>query len=202
MQMNHLQLIDAVKDDNLAAAKALIEAGADINQQDEQGWPPLNWAAGKGKLEMVTLLVGMGADVFKVGQDQRSPYLIALAAGHAEVVKFLRQVEDQIEGGRLSRVERKYCRAYRLGDLRRFAGWKENLIDQMEPGKDSPSSNDNKEGQGLSDDDIVFLHQDYIVTLSMWQDENVIFKGSTQEWKDYCTDVLKFDAPEDLDFCV
>src|SRR5262245_42264799 len=105
--MSDLQLIEEVKAGNLASVRRLIEAGADVNQQDEQGWTPLNWAAGKGKLEIVTLLVNRGADVFKVGRDQRTPYLIALAAGQAETARFLRQAEDQAAGEKPVRPERK-----------------------------------------------------------------------------------------------
>ena len=50
--MGDVQLIEAVKAGNLAMAEALLAAGADIHQQDEQGWTPLNWAAGKGEVAL------------------------------------------------------------------------------------------------------------------------------------------------------
>jgi len=92
--MSDLQLIEAVKANNLAAVERLIQSGADLNQQDEHGWTPLNWAAGKGDIETIRLLIEKGADVFKVGVDQRTPYLIALAFGHAEAVELLCEVEE------------------------------------------------------------------------------------------------------------
>jgi ribosomal protein S19 len=36
--MGDMSLIDAVKADDYAIVEALIKGGADVNQQDEQGW--------------------------------------------------------------------------------------------------------------------------------------------------------------------
>ena len=197
--MENLELIEAVKADNLARARDLVEAGAEINQQDENGWTPLNWAAGKGNLALVTLLLEKGADVFKVGRDQRTPYKIALAAGRVEVVKLLRQAEENTGGENLSRSERKYCKAYHLRDLRRFPVWAESKINWKENG-DGGSGSDSEDA--LTDDSIVYLHQDLTVTKSMWHNENVIFNQVTPQWEEFCTQVLTFKVPDDLDFIV
>lgn len=199
--MNGLRLIEEIKAENDASVKELIEFGADVNWQDEQGWTPLNWAAGKGNLEVVKLLVGRGADVFKVGRDQRTPYMIALAAGHVEVVKFLRQAEDEAGGEKPPRPERKYCKAYYLRDFRQFPNWVESKIDWKD---EKPQSSENGKGtaQPLSTEEIAFLHQDYTVTQSMWHGENVIFNQVTTEWKEFCASALKFKAPDDLDLIV
>jgi hypothetical protein len=199
--MSELQLIEAVKAEDAATVKELIESGVDINQQDEQGWTPLNWAAGKGNLALVNLLVENGADVFKVGRDLRMPYMIALAAGHVDVVKFLRQAEDLVAGEKPSRPERKYCKAYHLEDLRQFPDWVESKINwtETDPGD---AGNTSHGGQGFFDDTIVFLHQDYTVTQSMWHNENVIFNQVTPAWKGFCATALKFKVPDDLDFIV
>lgn len=102
--------------------------------------------------------------------------MIALAAGHADVVKRLREAE----AGKAQDTERKYCNAYHLGDLRRYSEWSEN----------------NSE---LADTDVVFLHNDYKVTKSMWADEDVIFDKVTDQWKDFCTTQLRFVIPDSLD---
>ena len=60
---------------------------------------------------------------------------------------------------------------------------------------DDPESDD----KGFSDDDVVFLHQDFTVTQSMWHNENVIFNQVVPAWEEFCTDVLKFKVPDDLD---
>ena len=196
--MSELQLIEAVKADDSAVVKELIGSGEDINQQDEHGWTPLNWAAGKGNLETVMLLVEHGADILKVGRDQRTAYMIALAAGHAEVARFLRQAEGEKAGGKVSSPARKYCKAYYLGSFRQFPDWMESRSNRKEK-NNGDASGARQEDKELSEDGIVFLHHDYTVTESMWHDENIIFDKVTPEWKEFCDTVLDFKIPDDLD---
>ena len=179
--MSPMELIEAVKSGNTEAVKEQIESGAEVNQQDKQGWTPLSWAAARGNLAVIELLLQHGADPLRVGNDLRTPQMIALAAGHAEVVRRLRQVEAEANGGQTEETERKYCTAYRLGDLSRYSAWTEN------------------KPQGLADTDVVFLHQDYKVTKSMWADEDLIFDKVTDQWKDFCTTELRFVIPDSLD---
>lgn len=176
--MSESEFIDAIKSGNRAAVQDMIDAGADLNQQDKQGWTPLNWAVGSGQLEIVELLLERGADPLAVGRDLRRPQMIALAAGHAEVVKRLREAEAR--AGAPAPSQRKYCTAYHLGDLRRYSGW-------------------TNESPDLKDDDMVFLHQDYTVTKSMWAGENVLFDNVTEQWKEFCNNELRFAVPDSLD---
>jgi uncharacterized protein len=200
--MSDTQLIEAVKAGGLASVNELIESSADVNQQDEHGWTPLNWAAGRGDLEMVKLLVSRGGDLFKVGRDQRTPYMIALAAGRVEVVKFLREAEDQFEGEKRPRPERKYCKAYHLRDLRQFTGWSESRINWKTVSGDNGRNDKQGEvaaAEVFTDDDIVFIHQDYTVTQSMWHNENVIYNRVGPDWEEFCQAALSFKVPDDLD---
>jgi ankyrin repeat protein len=200
--MSNLELIDAVKSGNLAVVKDLIQAGANVNQQDEHGWSLLNWAAGKGDGESVKLLIEQGADVFTVGRDQRTPYLIALAAGHADVVQLLKDAEAKANEQKSSnQQEREYCKAYYLRELRKFNRWTES---QTKRKKDKVSDlNDPKSDESkFSDDDVVFVHQDLTVTSSMWHGKNIIFEQVTPEWKKFCIEVLKFKVPNDFELIV
>src|SRR4030095_7522909 len=196
--MGDLQLINAVKDGDIATVKEVIESGVDINQEDEQGWTPLNWAAGKGDIDIVKLLVGNGADVFKVGRDQRTPYMIALAAGRVEVVKFLREAEGDYAGERRQRQPRAYCKAYHLSDLRQFPSWTESKINWKESKREGRKDDGVDPDTEASHDEIVFVHEDLTVTQSMWSAENVIFNQITPEWKEFCENVLNFRVPDDL----
>jgi hypothetical protein len=53
--------------------------------------------------------------------------------------------------------------------------------------------------QDLSDDDVVFLHQDLSVTTSLWHNENILFNQRTPDWEEFCTTVLHFQVPDDFD---
>ena len=55
-------LIIAVKQNQMAVAEKLIDAGADVNAGDNQGRTPLMWAAARGLPAMVTLLCENGAN--------------------------------------------------------------------------------------------------------------------------------------------
>ena len=77
----------------------------------------------------------------------------------------------------------KYCKAYKLGDLRQFGGWAEHA---------------QQNGQDLSDDTICYLWDDFTVVQSPFQKENPLFDAVTPEWQDFCKSSLKFEIPEDL----
>jgi ankyrin repeat protein len=191
--MNEMELIESVKSGNLPEMKQALSAGVDIHQLDKQGWTALNWAAAKGNLEAVKMLVENGADVFKTGRDLRTPAMIALAAGQAEAAKLLREVQEQVPGETHSQSQRKYCISLHLKDLRQFPNWKENTVAEK-------SSENGSADQSLSDSSIVYLHENFVVTKSIWQEENVIFNDVTREWKHFCITVLKFRVPDDLEF--
>lgn len=176
--MSQMEFIEAIRSGNRAAVEEMLKAGADLTQQDKQGWTPLNWAAGGGNLEMVELLLENGADPLAVGRDLRTPQMIALAAGHAEVVKRLRRAEAEA-GGSTEQSDRKYCTAYHLSDLRRYPSWTSELQDLG--------------------DDVVFLHQDFTVTKSIWAGEDVVFDKVTDDWKNFCSNELRFAVPDSLD---
>lgn len=193
--MSDLQLIDAVKTGQAAKVEEALNAGADIHQQDEQGWTPLNWAAGRGNVEIVSLLLNRGADVFRTGRDQRTPYRIALAARHIEVARLLKKAEQAVNGASGDSTSRDYARAYLLGELRKFSDWREEKINW----KETAAANENGNSRELSDDDLVFLQQDFTVTELIWPGENVIFNRTTPEWIDFCTQELQFKVPDDFD---
>ena len=200
--MNDTKLIDAVRAVDYGEAERLINAGADVNQHDDQGWTPVNFAAGKGDLPLVKLLVERGADIFKVGRDRRTPYDIALAAGRVSVVKYLREIEDQTPEKRPPRPERKYCKAYYLRDLRAFPEWNESRINWKQKGNNNNRDDNVDPNAPFTDEKVIFIHQDFTVTESAWHNENVIFNQVNSDWKEFCTTALKFKVPDDLDLIV
>lgn len=177
---NYSQLIAATKRGDVEKARELLEHGVDAHQPDEQGWTALGWAAGRGDSVMVRLLLEHGADVTPIGRDDRTPLMIARAAGHGEVVNLLTAAEKERGVWEDPRETRPYCKAFHLGDLRKFPGWREQR----------PTPDD--EPQPLSDESIVYLHQDFTVTRSMWHGEDVIFDDVTPEWQRFCEQEIGF----------
>src|SRR5437660_12159167 len=79
---------------------------------------------------------------------------------------------------------RKYCKAYYLKDIRHFSSWTE----KKEEG--APE---------LSDDDVVYLWDDFTVVRSpVIPDKGLIFDTVTPDWQKFCTTILQFEIPEDL----
>ena len=202
--MSTQDLINAVKANDLPLVRQLLDEGTDVNQQDEHGWTALNWAAGQGNLEVVTLLVQREANLFKTGTDQRTPYLIALAAGREQVARFLHRTEKEKNlADSPNRHDREYCKAYYLRQLRQFPAWTENPPQRKPPSTEQPDDKDQtNEESRLTDDSIVFIHHDYSVTASIWHDEDVLFKSRKPEWKTFCEQGLGFRVPDDFDLMV
>lgn len=83
-------LMKAVKGNDVAAAKRLVAAGADVDETDANGDAPLIIAAYRGHTEIVALLLAAGADVTVVDPGMRATALHAAAyAGHADAAKLL-----------------------------------------------------------------------------------------------------------------
>jgi ankyrin repeat protein len=70
-------------------AEALIYTDVDVNAQDIFGNTPAHWAASKGDLEAVQLLVERGAELDIPNIDGQTPLHKAADAGNLDVVDFL-----------------------------------------------------------------------------------------------------------------
>ena len=82
---------------------------------------------------------------------------------------------------------KKYCKAYTLGELRRFPGWAENATPDQ---------------QDMSDDAIVYVCDELTVLISPIgndKDKRLLTKV-TPEWEEFCAKTLKFAIPKDLAF--
>ena len=58
-----ISIHDAAYRDIIEAVKQHMAAGTDVNEKDEDGWTPLNYAAFSGCKEVAELLIAKGADV-------------------------------------------------------------------------------------------------------------------------------------------
>ena len=88
----------------------------------------------------------------------------------------------------------KYCKAYLIKNLRQFEQWTEN----SENTRKEKQEIDGKEVEVkrvLTDDDFLYLQENYIVTDGIYKDENIIFDNVTPEWKEFCQKTLEFEIP-------
>ena len=88
----------------------------------------------------------------------------------------------------------KYCKAYLIKNLRQFEQWTEN----SENTRKEKQEIDGKEVEVkrvLTDDDFLYLQENYVVTDGIYKDENIIFDNVTPEWKEFCQKTLEFEIP-------
>lgn len=179
MFMPELKLIAAVKNGEIDRIETLLNEGVDIEQKDDYGWTALNWAAGKGDTGIVEKLLLAGANVANVGRDKRTAYQIALAAAYVETASALLKAEQKASVD-MKMAVLPYCRAYPITELRQFSDWHELL-------------------SGLTEDAIVFMHQDLSVTRSMFHGKDVLFNNISSSWNTFCKNQLAFAVPTDLE---
>ena len=78
-------LYNAVFTRQVACVRVLLEAGIDVNDRTRDGWTALHSACEDGLDPVVQLLMRYGADV-AAEKDGFSPLLLALEAGHRQIV--------------------------------------------------------------------------------------------------------------------
>jgi len=98
---------------DLSAAKALIDAGIDINKAGDLGYTPLHVACMQGSAEMVTFLIERGADMFALSEGH-APFTTARLSGHDAICELLAPLMQQAQAH-----DRKIWVRARIAQLRR-----------------------------------------------------------------------------------
>jgi len=88
----------------------------------------------------------------------------------------------------------KYCKAYSLKKLREFNQWIENSENTRKE-KQEINGQEIEVNRKLTDDDFLYLQENYIVTDGIFKDENIIFNNISPEWQDFCHKTLRFEIP-------
>lgn len=77
-----------VRWNDLDAAKALLDAGIDVNKAGDLGYTPLHVACVQGNEQMVKLLIDHGADLFALNEGY-PPSTAARLSGHDHICELL-----------------------------------------------------------------------------------------------------------------
>ena len=71
--------------------QALIDAGANCNATDEDGWTPLHYAAERGEAECIAVLLAAGADMSIKDNEGRTPFHLAVISLNISAAQALRE---------------------------------------------------------------------------------------------------------------
>jgi ankyrin repeat protein len=82
-------LLVATHANQVEAAKALIEAGADVNAKDNINDSPYLYAGARGHLEILKMTLSHGADLKSVNRYGGTALIPASERGHVETVRTL-----------------------------------------------------------------------------------------------------------------
>jgi ankyrin repeat protein len=86
---NDLRLIDAVKNSDARVTQSLLKQHLDVNASEPDGTTALHWAASRGDLPSVKLLLAAGASPNVANRYGMTPLLLACATGTAAIVDAL-----------------------------------------------------------------------------------------------------------------
>lgn len=89
-----------------------------------------------------------------------------------------------------------YCKAYHVSAFRKFGGWKEKADDLRGEKKTVDGKEIVEPKKSLSDDDILYLQENYVVTHGIFKDEHVVYDDVTDEWRQFCSKELEFEVPD------
>jgi ankyrin repeat protein len=92
-------LVEAVKQHDVSAVRALLKARADVNAPEGDGATPLHWAAHLDDEALVGLLVAAGANVNAANDLRITPLHLAAVNGNAAIVRALLEKGARADAG-------------------------------------------------------------------------------------------------------
>jgi ankyrin repeat protein len=72
-------------------ARLLVEAGADLNISDDNGWTPLHWAAKAGDVELILAMVEGDGDLLALDREGQTPMDVLVKYERFEALERVRQ---------------------------------------------------------------------------------------------------------------
>ncbi|MEZ6073132.1 MAG: ankyrin repeat domain-containing protein [Pirellulales bacterium] len=110
-------LHDAVRERRIAIAKALVQAGADVNYTIENETTPLMMAALAGSASAAKALLDAGADANARNEDGRTAYELAVRYKKKQVAEVLKPHTDVREPPPVSPYQKEFIQAVNRGDV-------------------------------------------------------------------------------------
>jgi len=89
-RFNKTALMYACYDGDFESVKILIENGADINRQDNEGWTALFYAVSKNREDIAQYLIAKGANKQIKDISGKRPYDYAVADGNTQIADMVR----------------------------------------------------------------------------------------------------------------
>ena len=86
----------------------------------------------------------------------------------------------------------KYCKVYPLKKFREFKDWAEKTK-ILKTSKQIIDGQEIELELTLSNEDYLFLQENYVVTGSIFKEQHIIFDKVTPEWIEFCNQTLKFE---------
>jgi hypothetical protein len=87
-----------------------------------------------------------------------------------------------------------YCKAYLAKQFQGFADWDPNLEALRKETREVDGEEVEVSRESIDDEDILYLHDSYVVTDDVFNDEHVVFDQVTDEWKRFCHEQLDFEV--------
>ena len=84
-----LRLIQAVKDQDIATARVLLDSGIDVNEIEADGSKALHWSIHRDNAEISRLLIEAGIDVNAKNRYEVAALSLAANNGNSELVSML-----------------------------------------------------------------------------------------------------------------
>ena len=91
----------------------------------------------------------------------------------------------------------RYIKAFPIEKFREFPDWPSDLGSAQGRGNNGNEATEG--GNELLDLGCLFLHDNYVVTRSIFPDEGIIFDQITPEWRQFCQETLKFAIPPEAE---
>lgn len=84
-------LLRASREGNTAEVRTLLDAGAEVNAANDDGFTALMAASVKGHTDIAKLIIKAGADVNAQTNDRFTALMYASQYGHTEIVELLKK---------------------------------------------------------------------------------------------------------------